>query len=160
MQRFMSGAGGFGIMYRQAGFEPSAAVQRDGFLESIAGRIYMDAARAPEMFLEGFPFAYDVEELRRSPDASQTPPTLPRGSLVSRWKAARRLAGAHTRLDALSARLERELRETLFEEIAAYVAAAKAVDVASLSLDQLLERWQEHQRWVLEVFGPRLLMPG
>ena len=57
----MSGEGGFGAMYRQAGFEPSPAVCRDGFLTLIAGKIYMDAPRAPEMFFENFPFKYDIE---------------------------------------------------------------------------------------------------
>ncbi len=47
MQRFMSGAGGYGNLYRQAGFEPAPSVLTAGFLERIAGRIYMDAARAP-----------------------------------------------------------------------------------------------------------------
>jgi pyruvate,water dikinase len=160
MRRFMSGTGGFGIMYRQAGFEPSPAVQRDGFIECIAGRIYMDAARAPEMLFEGLPFAYDLEELKRSPDVSQTPPTLPRGSVLSRWRAARKIAVVSANLRSLSATLESELREGLFQEIAAYAAKAKAVDLASLSIGQLLERWQEQARRVLDVFGPRLLMPG
>ncbi len=86
--RFMSGAGGLGGMYRRAGFEPSATADREGFLERIAGRVYMDASRAPEMFFADFPFAYAVEDLRRNPDASQTPPTLPRGSLSSRFRGA------------------------------------------------------------------------
>ena len=55
MKRFMSGSGGFGAMYRQAGFEPSPVVEREGFLECIAGRIYMDATRAPEMLFRGLP---------------------------------------------------------------------------------------------------------
>src|SRR5207248_10571266 len=66
LRRFMSGSGGFGAMYRMAGFEPSPEVDREGFLELIAGRVYMDASRAPEMFFEGFPFAYDVNELKCS----------------------------------------------------------------------------------------------
>jgi len=160
MQRFMSGAGGFGAMYRQAGFEPSPKVLRDGFLECIAGRIYMDAARAPEMLFEGFPFAYDLEELKRNPDASQTPPTLPRGSFLSRVRAGRRLRAVTANLDSLATGLEHELREGLFKEIAAYVARAKTQALASLPIDQLLELWQGHERRVLDVFGPRLLMPA
>ena len=78
IRRFMSGAGGFGAMYRRVGFEPSPAVSRDGFLDRVAGRVYMDAAAAPEMFFEGFPFRYDLEQLRRNPDAGQAPPDHPR----------------------------------------------------------------------------------
>ena len=33
----------------------------------------MDASSAPEMFFEGFPFKYDIEQLRNNPDAAQNP---------------------------------------------------------------------------------------
>jgi pyruvate,water dikinase len=160
MKRFMSGSGGFGAMYRQAGFEPSPVADRDGFLECIAGRIYMDAARAPEMLFENFPFAYDLEQLKRSPDASQTPPTLPRGSSLSRRRAGRKLVAVQARLNTLSAGLECELCQSLFEEIAAFVAGAKRMDLSSLSVHWLLELWEGQERRILDVFGPRLLMPG
>jgi pyruvate,water dikinase len=67
IRKFMSGLGGFGAMYRQAGFQPAPIIDREGFLELVAGRIYMDAARAPEMFCENFPFAYDLEKLVHDP---------------------------------------------------------------------------------------------
>ena len=160
MKRFMSGSGGFGAMYRQAGFAPAPVVEREGFLECIAGRIYMDAARAPEMLFEDFPFAYDLEELKRNPDASQSPPTLPRGSFWARRQAGRKLTAVTAKLRALAATLERDLREGLFQEIAAGVARAKAIDLRSLSADQLLRLWRDHESLILDTFGPRLLMPG
>jgi pyruvate,water dikinase len=160
IRRFMSGAGGFGAMYRQAGFEPSPGVCKEGFLENVAGRIYMDVSLAPEMMFEGFPFAYDLEQLKASPDASQTPPTVPTGSVWRRWEADRKLKVAVLRLDGLAARLERELRDHLFAEVTSYVAKAKALNLESLPGDRLQELWREHQTWALEVFGPRLLMPG
>jgi pyruvate,water dikinase len=160
MKRFMSGSGGFGTMYRQAGFEPSPVVDRDGFLECIAGRIYMDVARAPEMLFESFPFAYDLEELKRNPDASQSPPTLPRGSFRSRRKAGRKLVAARAELSALAVTLERDLREGLFKQIAADVANARAMDLGLLSAEQLLRLWPERENLVLDKFGPHLLMPG
>ena len=125
IRRFMSGSGGFGAMYRQAGFEPSPAVDREGFLDLIAGRVYMDAARAPEMFFENYPFVYVLEELKRNPNASQTPPTLPRGSLSSRIKVGRRLAVVNAKLRELAVDYDRQLRETLFPAISQYVADAK-----------------------------------
>ena len=126
ISRFMSGAGGFGAMYRQVGFEPSPVVDREGFLERIGGRVYMDAARAAEMFFENFPFAYDLEELKRSPDASQTPPTIPRGSLRTRLQAARRLGAVNAKLHQLSAHFDRELNDTIFPEFARWCAGEAA----------------------------------
>lgn len=160
IQRFMSGSGGFGAMYRQVGFTPSPALEREGFLECLAGRIYMDTARAPEMLFENFPFAYDLEELKRNPDASQAPPTRPCGSLVSRCQAQRKLAAVRARLKSVSVNLEGELRHDLFPGIGAFVAEAKRTDWRSLSTEQLLEQWERVEREILDVFGPRLLLPG
>ncbi|MCY2988427.1 MAG: PEP-utilizing enzyme [Planctomycetota bacterium] len=160
LRRFMSGSGGFGAMYRQAGFAPSPTVNREGFLDCLAGRIYMDVSRAPDMFFENFPFAYDLVELQRSPDASQTPPTLPRGSLASRLKAGRRLAAATAKLQALAADFDRQLRDRFFPSLARYVADAKQLDLRSLSAEQLVDCWQTHEQQVLDTFGPQSLLPS
>jgi pyruvate,water dikinase len=160
IQRLMSGSGGFGTMYRQVGFNPSAVVCREGFLECIAGRIYMDVARAPEMLFEDFPFAFDLDELKQNPDTSQIPPTLPRRSFLSRCKAQRKLKAVQVRLNALSATLEQELRGSLFEDIAAFAAGAQRADLGSLLTYQLLEQWEGEERRILEEFAPRLLLPS
>jgi rifampicin phosphotransferase len=160
MKRFMSGSGGFGATYRQAGFEPAPVVESDGFLLSIAGRIYMDVTRAPEMLFPDFPFAYDLEELKRNLDTSQLQPTQPFGSSLSRWKMGRKLTAVQARLEALSADREHELREDLFKEIVAFAAGAKLMDLGSLPVDGLLELWEKQERKVLDTFGPRLLLPG
>lgn len=160
VSRFMSGSGGLGAMYRQAGFEPSGTACREGFLERIAGRVYMDAARAPEMFFADFPFAYDPAELEHSPDASQAPPTLPFGSLAARVRAGRRLKAVRARLQALADDAERELRDGLFPEIARQVAEAKQRDLRSLSVGDLIDCWQAEESRVLDTYGPRLLLPG
>ncbi len=112
--RFMSGSGGFGTLYRQAGFEPSPAVARRGFLRRIAGRVYMDASLAPEMFFADFPFAYDVDELKRSPDAAQSPPTRRGARAAARWRAGRRLAAAGAKLGRLAVDFDRRLRDGVF----------------------------------------------
>lgn len=160
IERFMSGRGGFGHMYRDAGFLPSKTVEREGFLELIAGRVYMDLSRAPEMFFENFPFEYDVEALKRSPDAAQAPPTLPGGSVAARIAARRRLVAVQARLQALSAEYDLELRERHFPEIETYVAREKALDLQRLSGAELVQVWEARETQVLDLFGPRLLMPS
>jgi rifampicin phosphotransferase len=160
IRRFMSGSGGFGAMYRQAGFEPSPTVDREGFLDLIAGRVYMDAARAPEMFFENYPFVYVLEELKCNPNASQSPPTLPRGSLSSRIKVGRRLAVVNAKLRELAVDYDRRLHEVLFPAISQYVADAKQADLRSLSNEQLINCWQDRERQVLDDYGRQLLMPS
>jgi phosphohistidine swiveling domain-containing protein len=160
IERFMSGGGGYGQMYRQAGFEPSPDVCRDGFLKLIAGRIYMDAGLAPEMFFADFPFVYDAQELKRAPDASQMPPTVPRGSFSARVKAGRLLQGVNENLHELSRDYDRRLRDSVFPEIERYVAQAKQVDLQALDVERLIELWQEREKQVLDVFAPQTLMPS
>ncbi|HVT81958.1 MAG TPA: PEP/pyruvate-binding domain-containing protein [Phycisphaerae bacterium] len=160
IRHFMSGAGGFGNMYRMAGFEPSPEVCREGFLDLIGGRIYMDASRAPEMFFENFPFAYDVDELKRSPDASQLPPTLARGPLAVRLKAGKRLAAVNTKLRAISENLDRDLREQHLAALKEYVGAARTISLKAVSDAELRELWQQHEKRVMDDFAPRSLLPS
>ena len=47
IRRFMSGDGGFGRMYRDFGYTPTAQVRREGFLDLICGRIYADPQAPP-----------------------------------------------------------------------------------------------------------------
>jgi rifampicin phosphotransferase len=160
VSRFMSGSGGFGAMYRQAGFDPSPEVSRNGFLELILGCVYMDVSRAPEMFFENFPYAYALEELLHSADASQSPPTLPNGNLIARTKAERRLAKVNARLHGIAADYDRRMVNDLFPSISKYVAEERQCDLASLSVDQFTALWRKHETQVLDVFGSQLLMPS
>jgi len=160
VKRFMSGAGGFGAMYRMAGFQPSPLVCREGFLDLVAGYIYMDASRAPEMFFEDFPFAYDLNELLRSPDASQSPPTLPRGPLRARMRVSRQLAAANATLHALSDDCDRRMLDRVFPAVEQYVADEKRRDLTGLSAAELVECWREREAQVLDEFSPQLLLPS
>lgn len=160
MKSFMSGSGGFGAMYRLAGFAPSRTVQRDGMLDLIAGRIYMDLSRAPEMFFENFPFAYDTELMKRSPGASQLAPTLVRGSLWERTKASRRLRIAQTRLLNLSNDWDVKLREQVFPAVQECSAKLRHINLCDLSHAELIALWQSYEDQVMNVFGAQLLLPS
>ena len=160
IRKFMSGSGGFGAMYREAGFQPAPVIDREGFLELVAGRVYMDAARAPEMFCENFPFAYDLEKLSRDPDAAQKPPTVPKGSFLARAKAAAQLSKSGARLRELADRVAGEFREKTTPAVRKYVARSRQTNLRPLSAEELIALWEERENQVLNVFGPQLLMPG
>ncbi|MDB5322771.1 MAG: hypothetical protein JWN40_4402 [Phycisphaerales bacterium] len=160
IKRFMSGAGGFGAMYRQAGFEPSPQVCRDGFLTLIAGKPYMDASLASEMFFEGFPFKYDIDQLRTNPDAAQNPPTIPSGSMSARAKMARKAGAASTAVHTLAGFFDRQLNEKLIPEFVAWVKEEKQRDLAALNNDQLIELWHAREKRVMDEFAPQSLLPS
>ncbi len=75
IRQFMSGAGGFGRLYRELGYCPAREVCVNGFLELIAGRIYADPERVACLFWAGWPMSYDLEALRRDPNAINLAPT-------------------------------------------------------------------------------------
>lgn len=160
IRRFMSGAGGLGGMYQLAGFQSSAAVRDDGFLDLIAGRVYMDLSRAPDMFFPDFPYRYDLDLLRVNPDAAHGPPTIPCGPLLQQVRINRRLAGIQRRLEALSRDADQRLDKELIPAFVAYAAAEKQRDLTQLETRQWLELWRDRERRVLDEFAPQSLLPS
>ena len=160
MRRFMSGAGGFGNMYRLAGFQPSAKVQQDGFLDLIAGRIYMDLSLASEMFFAGFPFAYDTELLKAHPDTAQNPPTLATGSLIEKLRCGRRLTAVHRTLELLAAEFVPRLEAEIIPAFTAWVASEQARDLAAMTPHELMQLWDVRERRIMDEFAPESLLPS
>ena len=159
-RRFMSGDGGFGEMYRQAGFEPSEKACRDGTVRLIGGKVYMDTAAAPELFFEDYPFAYDVNLLRWDPEAAQAPPTKPAGKLRARMAAGRRIARVNRRLHEIAGDLDRRLNEQVIPEFVAWCRDEKQRPLAEASAEELAELWRRRERRVMDEFAPLSLLPS
>jgi phosphohistidine swiveling domain-containing protein len=157
---FMSGSGGYGTLLRWAGFTPSPAAMRDGVLDLLGGRIHLDLGRAGGMFLADFPFAYDLERLRRDPDAAQRPPDVPTGSWRQRLAAGRALAGVPAALTALATRVETELEPVVIPAYRAWVAAEQARDLTILDGAGLMAVWEARRARVLDDFAPWSLAPS
>ncbi|MCC5846897.1 MAG: hypothetical protein JJU29_02300 [Verrucomicrobia bacterium] len=160
ISRFMSGAGGFGNLYRHVGFVPSDEVTREGFLDRIAGRIHMDLSRASDMFFENFPFQYDVDLLRRNPGASQEPPTIPSGSRMDLYKVGKRLGAVSQILDKLAVDFDRTYESKLLPEFEAWVKEEKQRDLQVLTVKEWRELWAEREKRVLDEFAPQTLLPS
>ncbi len=160
IRRFMSGGGGFGNLYREAGFQPSERVRDAGFLRRVAGKVYMDLALAPEMFFAEFPFGYDTEALRTQPDAGQAAPTVPKGTAMARAKAGSKLAAAAARLTHLATDADRTLLERAAPEFEAWATAELSRDLAALPSADWPAHWAACERRVLDEFAPLSLLPS
>ncbi|MCC5843459.1 MAG: hypothetical protein JJU05_04330 [Verrucomicrobia bacterium] len=160
VRRFMSGAGGFGNLYRAVGFEPSPKACEAGFLDLVAGRVYMDLSRAPEMFFEGFPFAYDPELLRGNPGAAQEPPTVPSGSSMDILRVGKRLAKVGKKLDELSENFDKTYQKEILPSFENWIREEKARDLKNLSSAEWLALWREREAKVLDAFAPQSLLSG
>ncbi len=160
IRRFMSGEGGYGNMYRQAGFVPAPIACAEGFLTLIAGRPYMDLKVAPEMFFQDFPFAYDPEEIRNNPEAGQAPPTVPIGGMMGGMNVNGKLAAANRMLAEMSEDFDKRLSNEIIPAFAAWCKAEKHRDLTILSDEELLTALQERETQVLDDFGPSSMLPS
>ena len=160
VSRFMSGAGGFGAMYRAVGFEPAKSVQHHGFLRLIAGRAYMDLALGAEMFFADYPFAYDLTRLRANPDAAQDPPSIVTGSPGEMMGVMRRLRSVEEKITAVEGDFDRMLVNKIVPAFRAWCARERAVNLGSLDNAALLALWHDRQTKVMVEFAPQSLMPS
>jgi phosphohistidine swiveling domain-containing protein len=160
LRRFMSGSGGYGNLLREIGFTPGPVVEQDGFLELIAGRIYLDVARAPEMFAEKFPFRYDLEKLRTDPAAAGGPPTIPSGSMTALWRTGRLVNAVGLRLDTLATDLDQRLEKEIIPAFNAWVTAERSRDLAALTAAEWADLWQVRERRIMDEFAPHSLLPS
>jgi rifampicin phosphotransferase len=163
---FMSGDGGFGLLYRQLGYRPSRRVRTAGFLELIGGRVYADPDRLAEMFWEGMPLAYDLEGLTldktildRAPskfDATKADGLfllrLPR-NLWGMWRVAREVSRGRA---GAAHRFEREVLPPFLRAI----EAQKAANLQILSDEAVLDRLHEWSTVHLGAFAAESLRPG
>jgi len=166
VRRFMSGDGGFGRMYRDFGYRPSPRVCREGFLELICGRVYADPERAAELFWNGMPLTYDLDEVLANPAVIDTAPTrfqaekadgrfllaLPGllRDMIRCWRRMRRLRRCV--LD----RFEQEVLPAYLQ----WVRRTRAEDLTRLSTTELLDALGERTARVLDEFGGESLKPG
>jgi pyruvate,water dikinase len=73
VRRFMSGKGGFGLMYRDMGFRPPAALDEIGIFDLIAGRTYCNLSREPRMYSGWLPFVHPFGALKAAPHKALDP---------------------------------------------------------------------------------------
>ena len=162
----MSGAGGYGLMYQDFGYRPSAEVCAHGFLELICGRIYADPVRLAQLFWDGLPMSYDLaailrdkSELDRAPtifDASRVDETLlfklP-GALRSMFRSSRQLKRLRK---SAKARFE----EKILPPFLAYVREKRAEDLSARTTADLVKEVHNRCARVLNDFGKESLKPA
>ena len=160
IRSFMSGSGGFGRMHFEVGFEPADAVKEHGFLTLIAGQVYMDCKRLPEMFQQDYPFAYDLAALRDNPDAAQQPPTVPSGMYKQLAAAARLGTKVTQKIGELAQTLDTVFDEQFVPRVATWCEEQAHQDLTRLFDEDLIRLWQQQQDAVLDDFGAAVFLPS
>jgi phosphohistidine swiveling domain-containing protein len=163
---FMSGQGGLGRMFRDLGYQPGAAVCRQGFIECIAGRIYADPVRAAQLFGDGSPYRYDQQAIAQNPKQLDAPPTLFDPALVNgRFLLAIPGLALHKLLRWSRNGSQRRHAVARFEQqilppYLKWVAEARQQDLSRRSTPELLSMLQARIVRTLQQFGAESLKPG
>jgi pyruvate,water dikinase len=72
-RRFMSGGGGYGLMFRDLGFDPDPILDDEGVFDLVCGRPYCNLAREARMHYRKLPFEYPFAALKANPAAAFYP---------------------------------------------------------------------------------------
>jgi phosphohistidine swiveling domain-containing protein len=166
VSHFMSGAGGFGLLYQNLGYRPSADVCTRGFLERIGGRIYADPERLAGLFFDGLPMRYDLDAVLKDRTVMDAAPslfdpsqsderfltTLPRNLAALRRTAKNMKSG---RKNAFT-----RYNEHVLPEYLAWIERTRAHSLDKLDDGELFQELEHRRIRVLNQFAPESLLPG
>lgn len=166
VRRFMSGSGGFGLMYQDFGYRPSSEVCESGFLELICGRIYADPERLAQLFWDGLPMTYDLAAILRNKNELDRAPTKFEPAKADE-KLLLKLPGAIRsifRSSRTMKRLRKTVQRTFEEEVLPpyldYVREKRAADLTGCTTPNVVKEVHERCERVLNVFGKESLKPA
>jgi phosphohistidine swiveling domain-containing protein len=77
VRRFMSGKGGFGLLYRDLGFDPHPALDDEGIYDLVCGRPYCNLSREPRMLSRALPYEHSFAALKANPQRALYPTPTP-----------------------------------------------------------------------------------
>ncbi len=165
LRSFMSGSGGYGNLYRQLGFSPGRRVRNEGFVELIAGQIYVSAQRMPDLYCSDFPFSFDEQELLRDPSAIDRAPSRLDLDRVGPWFLLRCPWIAAVMWQ--SNRRVQQLTQTalpafqrLLPSYQGWIIQEREQALTRLTHKELIVVLGRRIQRVLHEFAPQLLMPG
>jgi pyruvate,water dikinase len=150
VRRFMSGRGGFGLMYRDFGYRPHASLDESGAYDLICGRPYCNLSREPLFYPGLYPREHPVARLEEDPRRAFYPEpvsrpgrvgllfwlTFPLRLPVAIWRGLR--LGA--RLGSLAQNFAARFRKEVLPPYSAEVEREAREDHAGLTTPALLER--------------------
>jgi pyruvate,water dikinase len=159
VRRFMSGRGGFGLTYRDLGYDPDPSLGEEGVFDLVCGRPYCNLSREPRLYSRGRPMEHPFAALKADPHKALYPRAVPAQSRAG-WKD-RLLAPLHA-VSALrfEMRLQRwcrtfadRLRSEILPAFAQEADRGAAEDWTALDESTLLERLDYWTRRTLYDFA-------
>jgi pyruvate,water dikinase len=163
-RRFMTD--GFVRLYRDLGFVPSERVEREGFLELVAGKIYADLERAAELFFDRFPMEYDPSAGKRAAEMLLERPSrfdverAGPGFLLKLPYYIFRMFRAGRVMKRVARRGLEDLEKRVLPSFLVEVGKAGSRKLSELPDEAVLSELKDREDWALAKYGPELLKPG
>jgi pyruvate,water dikinase len=165
VRRFMSGRGGFGLMYRDLGFDPDPALDEEGIFNLICGRPYCNLSREPRMQYRTLPFEHPFATLKANPNKALYPQAVLNPARAG-WRfwlffpaVVFKLVRSGMKLRRLSRTFAQRFRE---EVVPAFVTESKneaSQDISKLEPAELLRRLNHWIQRTLNDFARDSLKP-
>ncbi len=73
VRQFMSGCGGFGLMFRDLGYDPDPSLDEEGVFDLVCGRPYCNLSREPRLHYKELPFEHPFAALKKTPQRALYP---------------------------------------------------------------------------------------
>jgi pyruvate,water dikinase len=166
IQKLVSPAGGFGLMYRDLGIHPDRRLGVEGVYDLICGRVYCNLSREPLMYANGLPLRHSFGALKAAPDKA----LCPRAELD--WSSAgwkfwlsfpRQLAkslGTSLRWGWAQKTFAKRSRNQILPQFNHLFGQEAERDLSQLNSQQLLECLQSRVDLSLKDFARHSLKPG
>ncbi|MYF97913.1 hypothetical protein F4212_02075, partial [Candidatus Poribacteria bacterium] len=164
MKQFMSGAGGLGKAYRSLGFYPSKRVDKNGILDLICGRIYVNLNREAELFFDGYPLVHNFAELKQEPQKAMYAQAALniKHSTPSFWFKLPfyivRMTKAEMQLRKFRTNFDQELTTQMFPQFREDVENEQKSSYSKLSDADLVNKFRVWRLKTLDEFAPKALI--
>jgi len=150
VRRFLSGLGGYGLMYRDLGFTPHRSLDEAGIYDLVCGRPYCNLSREPRLYSGWLPYEHPFALLKADPARALYPRAVQNpsraGALFWLLLPLRlpfivvKSVGFAVRLGRLSHSFADHFRGTILPAFAAEAEREGREDRSHLSTPALLER--------------------
>jgi rifampicin phosphotransferase len=165
VRQFMSVEGGYGLMYRDLGFDPDPLLGSEGIFDLICGRPYCNLSREPRIQYRSLPFEHSFALLKKNPQQALHPQASFNPAKAG-WRFyltvpllfVKQLS-SHLRLQRLTRSFAEEFEQRIVPAYLAEVASATAEDWSRLSGAELLKRFHFWIRRTLVEFARESLKP-
>jgi pyruvate,water dikinase len=169
VRRFMSGKGGFGLMYRDLGFDPDPALDKAGVFDLVCGRPYCNLSREPRLHYRQLPYEHPFAALKAEPRRAMYPQPVinpARGGWkfwlwlpITLPRVLARMVGAGVKQQALAQEFPRRFREEIIPAFVRETDAERSKDLSGLSESELLDRLEFWIQRTLYQFARESLKP-